>query len=110
MKNQANSKKSIISIIVIICAVAIGYFFYTGNKAPAIDSLLQTQATPEANAASSRIMNLLNQISMLEIDKSIFSNAVYMSLVDYSVEIPSVPVGRQNPFAPIPGASITQTP
>jgi flagellar basal body-associated protein FliL len=107
MKNQTSSKKSIISIVVIIAAVAIGYFFYTGNKAPAGDSLLQTQATPEANAVSSRILNLLNQIRSLKIDTSIFDNVAYQTLQDYSIQIPEVPVGRQNPFAPLPGAPVT---
>ncbi len=106
MKNKTSSKKTLVSSVIIIVAVAIAYFFYMGNKAPSGQSLLETQVTPEANAASSRILALLNQIRSLKIDTEIFDDPVYQTLIDYSVAIPDVPVGRLNPFAPIPGVPI----
>ena len=112
MSNQqhTSSWKSITAIIVIFVVFAIGYFYYSGGTpSPVSGSLLQTQVSPEANAASARILSLLNQIRTLKIDTSIFKDPAYMTLTDYSVAIPAVPVGRPNPFAPIPGVSETPT-
>ncbi|MEK7641888.1 MAG: hypothetical protein AAB365_02745 [Patescibacteria group bacterium] len=104
MKTQSSSKKSLIGIAVIFGALAIGYFYFAGgSESPASGSLLQSQANPEANAVSSRILSLLRQVGELEIDTSIFNEPAFQTLVDYSVAIPSVDVGRPNPFAPIPG-------
>lgn len=105
MRTTASSSKSLIGIIVLVIVGALVYFFYIGNKAPDVDSLLDSQATPDATAASSRILALLNQISSLKIDTSLFNDPAYQSLVDYSVPIPEIPVGRNNPFAPISGVS-----
>ena len=110
MKTQSSSHKSIIGAVVIFGALALGYFYFSGNKPVATDSLLQANATPEANVVSSRILNLLNQIRTLKIDTSIFKDPAYQSLVDYSVSIPPVDVGRPNPFAPIPGVIDSTTP
>ncbi len=110
MKTQTTSKKPLFTIIAIIGAALLAYFFFIGGKAPASDAILQTVATPEANAASARILNLLNQIKSLKIETTIFTNPAYQTLQDYSVPIPAVPVGRPNPFAPIPGVPTTDTP
>lgn len=106
MKTQSSSKKSIISVVIIVGILGLGYFYFSGGTpSPAAGSLVQSQTTPEANAVSSRILGLLNQIRSLKIDTSIFKDAAYQTLVDYSVAIPQVNVGRPNPFAPIPGVS-----
>ncbi|MEN9913191.1 MAG: hypothetical protein RLY66_599 [Candidatus Parcubacteria bacterium] len=102
MKNQPNSKKSTIGIIIIIVMACLAYYFFTkGNSAP--EGALVQQSTPQADAVSARILSLLNQVSKLEIDTSIFEDVVYMTFKDRSIQIPPVEVGRPNPFAPIPG-------
>ncbi len=104
MNTQSSSKKSVISIIVIIAIAVVAYFLYSGSKTPdSVGTLTQSQANPEAGAVSARILNLLNQIRSLKIDTSIFRDNAYQTLVDYSVAIPPVNVGRPNPFAPLPG-------
>lgn len=92
-------------IIAILVVLSVIYFYISGGSAPSNSSLVESGATPQASVASGRILNLLNQIKSLNIDVSIFKDEAYRTLVDYSVAIPSVNVGRPNPFAPIPGVS-----
>ena len=106
MKTQPKSKKLVIGIIVVILVVLLGYFYFSGGSTPAQSNLLQQQNTPEAEIIGMRILNLLNQIRSLKIDKTIFQDPSYQTLVDYSVPIPAVGVGRPNPFAPLPGSVV----
>ena len=84
-------------------AVLTYYFFTKGNSAP--EGALVQQSTPQADATSARILSLLNQVSKLEIDTDIFSDPVYQTFKDRSIDIPPVEVGRPNPFAPIIGVN-----
>lgn len=96
-------------ILIVIIFISIMLFFYFKGK-PSSDSIssLETSGDSESNeakAASDRVVKLLNQISSLEINDSIFKTSVYKSLVDYTVAIPEQNIGRPNPFAPIPGVT-----
>ena len=95
-------KKSTIIVISVLIVAVIAYFYYQGSKAPASQTL-QSQPDLAAQAVGSQVLALLNQIQSLRIDTSIFKDPAYRTLRDYSVEIPAVPVGRSNPFAPLPG-------
>jgi len=103
---SGSSTKSIIAIVVVVVISAAVYFFMNGNKAPEGEAGLQAKATPEANASAARILVLLKQVQQIKMDTKIFSSPVFQSLDDYSIPIPSVDVGRPNPFAPIPGAPV----
>lgn len=94
------TKKNIIIIVVILLAVGV-FFYWNGSKPSADASLLQTSPT-DANIGAN-VLSLLNQIQSLRIDTSLFKNPAFQSFQDYTVSIPPVNVGRQNPFAPIPG-------
>lgn len=105
MQEKNSSKGTWIALIVIIL-VALGLYFYFKGSPTDTFSSLQTSGTPEsieAQEAATRVLVLLNQISSLRINDSIFQSAVYKSLVDYTITVPEQPVGRENPFAPISG-------
>lgn len=103
---QKSSKGTFIAVIIIILITIGLYFYYKGEPVDYSSSLevSGTEESTEAQIASGRVLSLLNQISSLEINDSIFKSAVYNSLVDYTIEVPSQPVGRVNPFAPISGS------
>ena len=90
-----------------IIVVAALIYFYTMGTPTDSSSLTQTNtaASAEVQNVGSRVLVLLNQINSLKIDSSIFAGDAYRSLVDYSNTIPEQPVGRQNPFAPLPGSA-----
>ena len=104
MNNKpASSKKSTITIIAIIIVAVIAYFYYTGTQtSPDAGSSLSTVSAND-QAVGAQVLALLNQIQSLKIDTSLFKDPTYLTLRDYTVAIPSVPVGRDDPFAPLPG-------
>ena len=103
---QKSSKKTFIALIIIIVIAVLIYFYTMGNPTDN-SSLVQTTAvagSEDAQRVGTRVLTLLNQINSLKIDASIFTSATYKSLVDYTITIPEQPVGRPNPFAPLPGS------
>jgi len=105
MNTKPSSNKTTISVIAAIVIAAIAYFYYTGSTATSTSLVASTNNA----AVGSQVLDLLNQIQSLNIDASIFSDPGYKTLRDYSVPIPTVDVGRPNPFAPLPGFSTTGT-
>ena len=103
-------KKSTIIIVAVVIIAAIAYFYVTGGTTTGGTSLLQQQANQEGLAAGAQVLGLLEQIQSLRIDTGLFADPAYLTLQDYSVPIPTVGVGRPNPFAPIPGVSNTIIP
>lgn len=106
MQQKSSSKGTFIAVI-IIALLSLGAYFYFKGEPVDYSTSLETVGTPESTealVASNRVLSLLNQISSLEIDPSIFDSAVYNSLVDYTIAVPEQNVGRPNPFAPIPGS------
>jgi hypothetical protein len=110
MQQKSPSKGTFIALIIIVIVSLLLYFYYKGAPSDSSTSSIETVGTPEssdAQAASARVIALLNQISSLKIDPAIFNSAVYKSLVDYSITIPEQPVGRVNPFAPTAGSVVS---
>jgi len=100
---------AIIGILIVVCAV--GYYFYNAsNTAPASPDSSLTLTTAGANgdgSVGSNVLSLLSEIKGLNIDTSFFQTSVYESLTDFSVTIPSEPVGKSNPFLPLNGSVIS---
>ncbi len=99
MKNSSSHTGTIIIVVVVVLA-AMAYFYTQGGSAPASGGLVSEGLDGDVGLAE---VNLLNQIQSIQINTSLFGDAEYLSLRDYTVDIPSQPIGRQNPFAPIPG-------
>ncbi len=100
MNTKPSSNKTTISVIVAIIIVAIAYFYYTGTTATSTNLVSSDNAS-----VGTQVLGLLNQIQSLHIDNSVFTDPGYKTLRDFSVPIPTVDVGRPNPFAPLPGFS-----
>lgn len=88
--------------MVIIAMVGLAYFYFASNSTPSNSSSIVGTDSATAQAGT-RVLNLLNQVQSLKLDTTFFKDPGYNTLVDYSVEIPPVNVGRPNPFAPLPG-------
>jgi hypothetical protein len=99
-------KKIIIVLIILVILFVIYAVFVKSN--PQIDPLLKgsgTQSdsvsTEEAQALGSQISQALLRIEKIRLDKAIFSDQIYRTLIDRSRPIEDEPMGRKNPFAPI---------
>lgn len=106
MNTQKPSKMPYVVLAIIVLIAVIFYFYWTGNNTS--ENLTLQEISIANQATGVRVLNLLNEISSLNIDSSFFNSPVYQTLRDYSVEIPPLPVGRPNPFASVPGL-VTQT-
>lgn len=106
--NTKKESKTPYLILFIIVIFAIGIYFYL--KGSEVDSgLTLEQVNVENQAIGVKVLSTLNMLKSLKIDGEIFNTPVYKTLVDYSVGIPPLPVGRPNPFAPVPGLTLPST-
>lgn len=95
--------KKILILIAVLVIVFLGYSFIRGGSVKNEDLLVSTNQNVQnqAQLVGNEIISALNQIQTLNLSKDIFDDKVFQSLVDRSEEIPSEPVGKSNPFAPI---------
>ncbi len=101
MNNPSLKKTWIISGGIIAIALVAYFAFFSGNGSTEAISSLESEQNNQVVGA--RVLSLLNQVQSLNIDVSFFQDQTYQSLQDYAVAVPPQEVGRQNPFAPVPG-------
>ena len=58
--------------------------------------------SPQAAAAGQQIISILNELQQLQVDRNVFDNKVFDSLIDYTIATTSEDRGRPDPFAPLP--------
>lgn len=89
--------------IVLGCALYLGYVYLwpTDGDIP----LLESASSENQTQADVELLKLLARTKQIQLDSSIFENPVFISLQDFGQIIPLQPVGREDPFAPIPGAA-----
>jgi hypothetical protein len=118
MQNQSSNTKNIVMAVVLIVLLVIAYFmFFKGEEVPLGETIgvenLGPDGMPIANGgvglgAGADLLPFLLQLNSLKLDDSIFSDPVFVSLEDYTIEIAPQPQGRSNPFAPLGGESRAQ--
>ncbi|MEY4440912.1 MAG: hypothetical protein RLY49_538 [Candidatus Parcubacteria bacterium] len=95
--------KKIILLLIIAIALFVVYAVFI-KKGPEVDSLINNgtgSTSGDAQVIGNQISQALTRIDQLKLDKTIFTNILYRSLVDRSEPISEEPIGRSNPFAPI---------
>jgi hypothetical protein len=96
MKNSKNKRTAILAIILLgLLVVAYKMLF----MAPSGDTL-----GDENVAASVRVESLLKQVESINFDTSIMQDQKFKSLKSIETPLPSLPVGRKNPFSTIFGS------
>jgi hypothetical protein len=95
-----NTKQIIIAIVIIVIAfIGFKMFFPKGDSAdisltPDINNQVYIKDGPATLA-------LLNRLNNVELDDSIFSNKIFVSLKSFERELEVQTPGRNNPFLPI---------
>lgn len=98
------SNKIIYVGLAVAVAVTISYFmFFRGDGTSGLTLTTGSGAAELTFGAQAdkEFLHLLNQLEAIKLDKSIFSDPVFRSLVDFRREPAPQPVGRANPFAPL---------
>jgi hypothetical protein len=100
--------KKIIIIVVAIVVILFVYYMFVNKEDDT--SLLVTSSSSEMSEKNKilgqKITKTLIQIKDIKLEKAIFTNEVFLSLIDSRVKIDSQPVGRKNPFAPLSDTSV----
>ena len=102
MKTSSSNKKTLIIGIIIVVVLAGGWYFYSkGGSSSSTSQLVSSTPDTVTAVVGTNVLTILNNVSSIHIDTSLFSTPAYQSLVDYSITVPSQEVGRNNPFAPV---------
>lgn len=91
--------KNIFIILVVVAAAFVAYsVFFTGGNTGA---LTVQEVDPSQTAVEQELIALLLQLKSIKLDPSLFDNADFQSLQDFSQGLVPEPVGRPNPFSPL---------
>jgi hypothetical protein len=107
---MTKTTKQIIIAIIVIVAIFIGYRMLFPGEGSNEATLAVDQPAAAQIADSQVILALLDKLDKIKLDDSIFSDKVFIRLVDFGQPIPEQSIGRQNPFLPIGRDTIVVTP
>lgn len=97
-----NKSFKITIIVVVVLMAVFGYWQYSKNNSSDEKESLSTGTVSSANVEGSQIIiNTLNRLEKIKIDKNFFDDRVFKSLTDFSHELVPEPIGRPNPFSPL---------
>ena len=96
MEQKSNNTIKIAGAIVILIAAFLIFTYFIKSDPEADLSVDSSQ-----EIIGRRLVDTLQKIRTLELDKSFLSDPAFLSLVDFTVEVVSEPTGRDNPFASI---------
>lgn len=109
--NFLKKHKNPILFLVIAVLIIVAYLFFFssdgGNEnnesltSQDVGNELQKTSEIDDSSAGAEILSLLLKMRSIELKKDVFEKESFKSLEDFSREISSQPIGRQNPFYPI---------
>ncbi|MCX6736410.1 MAG: hypothetical protein NTZ13_04995 [Candidatus Parcubacteria bacterium] len=103
--------KKIFFITGLFTFAVTGALFISGNRSFAQESPISVEvpsSTP--SETGDQILALLQELNVIQLDDTIFSDPTFLSLKDYHVDLAEEPRERNNPFAPIgKDAVLTET-
>ena len=97
---KSNLTNIIIVIVVVLLIGAAGYYYINSDQSASQDLLVSTDAASTATV-DSNLLAALQSLKQLKLDTAIFSDPIWLSLIDNSQTLPSQTPGRPNPFAPL---------
>lgn len=99
MLDYLKENKSLAAVVIIVVLGVGGYFAYRSSSNEAL--LSSTGTATETSQVSRELLLTISDLKTITLDNSIFTDEAFVSLVDFRVDIPLQPVGRDNPFAPL---------
>ena len=96
LKSIKNKKNILFGVAILgVCFFAYQYWVVAEVSEPQLVSVGGT------DGVGGETLKLLSKLRTLVLDEDIFVDKVFQSLEDFSMEIQSQPIGRNNPFAPV---------
>lgn len=96
----------IIVVVIALLVAAFAWIGLSGSSSSEDGSLLTTEIVLNEGPEKDLVATLL-ALRAVKLDASLFSDATFMSLRDFSTQIVPEPVGRPNPFAALGSTGIT---
>lgn len=96
--------------IVIGAIVLVGAYFAFFSGSGSSTLLSSNSGSSETSKISQELLVTIGDLKAINLDTKIFSDPAYQSLVDFHVDIPLQPIGRDNPFAPLVGGTRSDAP
>jgi hypothetical protein len=98
--------KNILTGLIIVVILFIAYKFLVAKKPepeplPTSKTDVAIGVNPQVSFEAREAAATLQRIKSIKIDAELFSGDVFRSLEDNRVVVLKVPVGRDNPFAPV---------
>jgi flagellar basal body-associated protein FliL len=96
MKNSKSKKTTIILVVILLGLLAFAYkmlFMPAGDDSTATENI----------AATARVESLLQLVESIKFDTAVMQDPKFKSLKSFETPLLSLPVGRTNPFAEVPG-------
>jgi hypothetical protein len=93
-------KQTIIALVIIAIAF-FGFKAFFASDSTGDVALVSEGSSTSQFVDGKTILVLLNKLSRITLDDSIFSNQIFTGLVNFEKPIEDQVIGRQNPFLPI---------
>ncbi len=98
-------RPNLFKLLLILAVIVVGFIVYRavfvtdepGLGEPGLDVV----GLESEDENSDEFLNILLSLQQIELSDEVFSDPVFISLVDFSTELQDQTPGRQNPFAPI---------
>ncbi len=105
-------KRMVIGFVTVLVVLAGGFFYWlSGDSGSAGTGAITVFPTSPLDATLGRdLLVALATLKSTKLDTSIFTDPVFVSLKDFSVDISAQPVGRRNPFATFDAGAFSKTP
>lgn len=96
---MSNLLKNLLIALGLAVVLFIGYiaFFRSSDD----DVLLTSDDAQRAELESQELLSTLNEIKLIDVEGTILSDPLFLSLRDFRIPLGDEPAGRANPFAPI---------
>lgn len=101
MPNFLANRQNILLIVFLLVIIIGGYLWYSYYSPAALEAGV-TSVALEKEATKQEFFRLLDSLETIKLDRSIFQEPIFQSLVNLSPEIaPREKKGRPNPFLPL---------
>jgi hypothetical protein len=97
------SQHKILTALIALVVFGLGWYVLSGGSSS--PATLTTTVATGGSAADKNLVSTLLALRAVKLDGTIFSDPGFTSLKDFSTQIVPEPVGRPNPFAPLPSSA-----
>lgn len=102
------SQHKLTSLLILILLIGAAWWGFTQSSGPA--PVLTTNNLGNATGTEdAQIVSTLLQLQAVSLSGTVLGDPGFLSLQDFTTQVVSEPIGRPNPFAPVPASTAPAT-